>query len=137
MSGFQAELDLAETRDERDAAQQEAADALAALAALQSGVRAVAETLVRTARMPEAEVQGLLAQLGVPLLERRHYRMRVKVAGEAIIDVVAADEREAQILAGAAVDRGARTMLSTMLPGGARVQQLYRDGMPEEVKHEG
>lgn len=102
-----------------------------ALNALQSGVRALADTLVRTGRVPESEAQDMLKQLGVPPLERVHYRMRIKVTGTAVVDVMAGDTRDAQIQSGTIVDRGVRSMVSTMIPGGARVVELYRDGQPE------
>lgn len=96
------------------------------LEALRSGVRAVAETMVRTGRVPEHEVQSMLARLGVPPLERYQFRMEVPVSGVAIIDVMAADATEAKLLAGSIVDRGTNAMMSTMLPGGARLAKFGR-----------
>lgn len=98
----------------------------AQLAGLRSGVRAVAETLVRTGRVPEAEAQGMLRQLGVPLLDRQQYRMEVPVAGVAVVDVMAADLIEARVIADSIVERGTGSMISTMLPGGSRLARMSR-----------
>lgn len=120
---FQAELDLAAVREQAGNLSRE-------LDALRSGVRAYAEDLIKSGRTSETDAQDMLKQLGVKPLTRASRRVEVHLAGKVIINVMSGDDREAQVLAGAAIDRGVRSMTGVMLPGGARMVELYRDGQP-------
>lgn len=114
-----------------DTLTRELAEARRELDDVRSGARALASSLVIGNRLGVSVANKWLRDLGIPELERRIFTMVAPIAGLVTIDVVASDEREAVLLATEAINRGATSLVHSMVLGGARVVSMTRTGEPK------